>query len=117
VGPQGPRGPAGPKGDKGHTVVVTVVCKIVFHSTVACTVKELGARASASRLTGTVRLFGGKARASRSGRGAVKVTLKSHRRLKSSQRIVVQIRKDGKTSTLTVKADARSKRALAKAKA
>jgi LmbE family N-acetylglucosaminyl deacetylase len=125
AGPQGPIGPAGPKGDKGDKgskgskgdkgskAVVTVACEIVRRTTVSCTVEELGAKASSSKITSTVRLFGGKARASRTSRGTVHLTLKGHRRLTSSQKIVVTVRKDGKTSTLTVKADARIKRALA----
>ncbi|MDX6686558.1 MAG: hypothetical protein QOF86_2686 [Baekduia sp.] len=116
TGPAGPKGSTGPKGSKGSTVTVTVACEIVRSTTVTCTVKELGAKASSSKITSTVRLFGGKARASRTARGTVHVTLKGHRRLSPSQKIVVTVRKGGKTSTLTIKADARIKKALAQVK-
>jgi LmbE family N-acetylglucosaminyl deacetylase len=112
-GETGPPGPQGPKGDKGTTTVVTVACDVVSSKTVKCTVKELGATASSSRVTTKIHLFGERKSVSRTARGTVTVTLRAGRRLPSSQRVVVQVRRDGRTSQLTVRSDMRITKALA----
>ena len=78
-----------------------------------CTVRTLGkGRASAARLKGSMRLVGSKARTTRSGRGSVKLKLRSQRRLKRSARAVVQVRSGKATARLNVRPGRAAKKAL-----
>jgi hypothetical protein len=106
-GDQGPQGPRGPQGPKGSKVVITVTCS-ASGKTAKCTIRELGATKKSTKLKASVRLQHGKATVTRSARGTVRVTLKSKKHLKRSQKVVVTVTKDGRKATSVVTASGRA---------
>ena len=104
VGPVGPAGPKGDKGDPGEAAAVRVTCRIRGRRELRCTVKAVGARASTSRLESRIQLAGRRARATRSGRGAVTVKLRSARTIRRGARVIVDVRSGDNRAQLSVRA-------------
>ena len=72
---------------------------------IACTVSAVAPTSKSAKLSGTVRLAGAKrASASRSGKGKVKLTVRSTKRLKKGQKVVLKIKSGKTTKIVTVKA-------------
>jgi imidazolonepropionase-like amidohydrolase len=101
-GPQGPVGPAGPKGekgDKGDTPNVKVTCRLARGGrSITCTIT-----AGTAQLRGSARLQHTKRTVSRSGKGKVRLKLKSAKRLSKRQKVVVEVRSGALKKKLTVK--------------
>jgi hypothetical protein len=85
-------------------VTVGVSCSIVKGRTVKCVVREPGATKKSSKLKASLRFANGKKRVTRSGRGRVTLTLKSAKRVKRAQKVVVTVTKDRKTVKTTLAA-------------
>ncbi len=107
IGPVGPVGPKGAKGDKGSKVLITVSCS-ASGRTAKCTVKEVGATARSSKVRASVRLQYAKSTVTRTGRGTVKVSLRTKQRMGRTQKLVVRVTKDGRTVSATVTAGKRA---------
>ena len=88
-------------------MLITVTCS-ASGKTAKCTIKEVGATSKSSKVRASVRLQNTKKSVTRTGRGTVKVSLKSARRLAKGQKLVVTITKDGKTVKSTVVAGKRA---------
>jgi len=102
-GPQGPAGPQGPKGDPGAVPNVKVTCKLVKkRRAVRCKVTPKGGESR--RLTASVRLAGSSAKATRSGRRALRVTLRAQRKLRSAAKVRVVVSSGEARTVLKVRA-------------
>jgi hypothetical protein len=107
VAATGPAGPAGPKGDKGDAAIapsVRVTCDLSANRRqVVCTVTAVKPSSSATKLSTTVRLQGSKTTATKAGKGKVKVTLRSSKRLKKTTKVVVKVTSGKSVTSYTVK--------------
>ena len=82
-------------------------CKLAkSRKAITCAVSTVKPTSSAMRLSGTVRLAGrgNRASASKSGKGKVNLTVRSAKRLKKGQKVVLTVRGGSTTKVLTVKA-------------
>ncbi len=103
AGPPGPVGPRGPRGPAGKTI--TVACKVVKKDRIRCSIHELRGTNRSARLRVRVHVAGATRTAAASGRGRVEVTLRPASRPRRSARVVVTVRRAGKSATLTVRAN------------
>ncbi|HWK27503.1 MAG TPA: hypothetical protein VNS09_13125 [Solirubrobacter sp.] len=102
TGPAGPAGAKGDKGEKGDTPNVRVTCDLSSDGrSVVCTISAVPPTSSKLKLKGTARIAGTKTTRSWSGKGRVKVRLKTGKRLKRAPKVVVKV---GKAKSRTVKA-------------
>ena len=82
-------------------------CKLATsRKAITCAVSTVKPTSSTMRLSGTVRLAGRghRASASRSGKGKVNLTVRSTKRLKKGQKVVLTVRGGSTTKVLTAKA-------------
>ncbi|HEY6890923.1 MAG TPA: CTAG/PCC1 family protein, partial [Solirubrobacter sp.] len=88
----GPAGPKGDKGDKGDSPNVRVTCDLAADGkSVVCTITAIPPATAKVAIKGTVRLAGTKATKTISGKGKVKVRLKSSKKLKKAPKVVVKL--------------------------
>lgn len=104
AGPQGPRGPSGGREARGRKVRVAVSCTVVRGRTVKCVVRESGATKKSSKLKASARFAKAKRGVTRTARGKVTLTLKSAKRVKRGQKVVVTVVKDRKKVSTTLAA-------------
>ena len=101
-GPPGPAGPAGPKGDKGDTPNVRIVCDLSSDGrSIACTISAVPD--TDAKLKGAVRVQNTKRTVTRSGTGAVKVKFKAAKKLRKTQKLVVNVTSGKASKQFTVR--------------
>jgi hypothetical protein len=104
-GANGAKGDKGDKGDKGETPNVRVTCDLSSDGrSVVCTISAIPPTTKSAKLKGTVRLSGTKSTRSFSGKGSVKVRLKSAKRLKRAPKVVIKVTSGAKPKSRTVTA-------------
>lgn len=102
-GPPGPPGPQGPKGDKGDVPNVSIACEIAGDGrSIKCTISA--APPGSPQLKSTVRLQNTKKAYTRSGKGKVTVRFKSAKKLRKTQKFVVEISSGAAKGRFTVRA-------------
>jgi hypothetical protein len=101
-----PVAPASVQKPTGTALSVTGTCKLASNRRSArCTIKTKGATNPRSMLTAVGRVSGTrKFTKSRSGRGSVKLTVRSAKRLKKGQRLTLKVRSGATVRILVVKA-------------
>ena len=87
-GPAGPAGAPGPAGPPRATPRIRVNCRLVGRRVIRC---QVTTRPTASRTRATLRLAGSRIRATRTGRGAVTVDLRSSDAVQRRARVVVDV--------------------------
>ena len=103
AGPAGPTGPAGPAAPKG--IVFSGSCKLASNGkSVTCTVGTVGPTSKSTQLTTTARFAGTRKSVTKSGKGSVKVTLRSAKRIKKGQKVTLKIRTGNTIKIVVLKA-------------
>ena len=112
TGPTGPQGPQGPAGPPGSTVLVSCTLSSTGQSIVC----EMSTTSSTNaKLKGTVRLSGSSLTASATGKqGAVRVRIRSTRRIARSSKVIVKVKIAGNTARMTVPLGKKARLALAR---
>ena len=114
-GPAGPAGPVGPKGDKGDTPNVRITCDLSGDGrSITCTISA--APDTDAKLKGAVRVQNTKRTVTRSGTGAVKVKFKAAKKLRKTQKLVVNVTSGKATKQFTVRVGKAATGALVVAK-
>ena len=98
TGPAGPAGATGPagakgdKGDKGDSPNVRVSCDLAADGkSIVCTITAIPPTTTNAAIKGTVRIAGAKQTTKVSGKGKVKVRLRSSKKLKKAPKVVVKL--------------------------
>jgi hypothetical protein len=111
TGPQGPAGPTGetgPQGPAGTVSAFTIACRLVSLRQVSCLVTPVdGDRRTRSRAS--IRVAGTRSRAVKRGRGAIRVRVKTAKRVRRSARVVVRYRSGKATGRAVVRLGKRVK--------
>jgi hypothetical protein len=105
TGATGPAGPKGDKGDKGDAPNVRVTCDLSADGrSIVCTITAIPPSTSSAKLKSSVRLQGSKRTVTKTGKGKVKMTLRSAKRLTKTPKVVVTVASGKSKTSLTVKA-------------
>jgi hypothetical protein len=92
TGATGPAGAKGDKGDKGDAPNVRVTCDLAADGkSIVCTITAIPPTTTNASIKGTVRIAGTKAVKTVSGKGKVKVRLRSSKKLKKAPKVVVKL--------------------------
>jgi hypothetical protein len=103
AGTPGPAGPAGPAAPKG--IVFAGSCKLASSGkSVTCTIGTVPPTSKSTRLTSTVRVAGTSKSVTKSGKGSVKVTVRSTKRLKKGQKMTLKVRFSNTIKVVVLKA-------------
>ncbi len=113
-GPAGPAGPVGPKGDKGDTPNVRIACDLSADGrSIACTISAVPpTRTPSSRARCGCRTPSAPSRGP--APGAVKVKFKAAKKLRKTQKLVVDVSSGKATEKFTVRAGKATTGALVK---